>query len=128
MDPQMSVVYGLALFLTGLLVGRLFSRKESTWSRSRSSQKQRANSPAELYVGNLSYDVSERDLARAFENFGKVSFARIIKNRFSGKSKGFGFVQMIDRSQMKAAISALDGKELKGRKIVVNEAKSRAQD
>lgn len=125
MDPKM-VIYGLAVFLTGIQVGKFLCRKESTWSRSRSSQKQRADSPVELYVGNLSYDVSERDLARAFENFGKVSSARIIKNGFSGKSKGFGFVQMIDRSQMEAAIRALDGKELKERKIVVNEARSRA--
>ena len=78
----------------------------------------------ELYVGNLSYDVDDKDLLTAFESYGKVVSGRIIQNRFNGKSKGYGFVEMADRDQALAAIRALNGKEIKGRRIVVNEAKS----
>ena len=67
-----------------------------------------------VYVGNLSYDLSEDDLKTAFEEYGEVSSAKIIFDRYSGRSKGFGFVEMSSDDEAKAAIEALSGKELGG--------------
>ena len=78
-----------------------------------------------IYVGNLSYDVSEEDLRLAFESFGKVETATIIKDKYSGESKGFGFVEMPSRDEAQSAIDGLNGKELKGRTLSVNEARPR---
>lgn len=76
-----------------------------------------------IYVGNLSYQVSEDDLRTAFASFGQVDSVALIKDKFSGESKGFGFVEMNDNTQAQAAIAGLNGKELKGRNINVNEAR-----
>ncbi|MEC7799569.1 MAG: RNA-binding protein [Candidatus Neomarinimicrobiota bacterium] len=80
-----------------------------------------------VYVGNLSYDLSEDDLKTAFEEYGEVSSAKIIFDRYSGRSKGFGFVEMSSDDEAKAAIEALAGKELGGRTMVVNEARPKSQ-
>jgi len=80
-----------------------------------------------VYVGNLSYDLSEDDLKTAFEEYGEVSSAKIIFDRYSGRSKGFGFVEMSSDDEAKAAIEALSGKELGGRTLVVNEARPKTQ-
>ncbi len=80
-----------------------------------------------VYVGNLSYDLSEDDLKTAFEEYGEVSSAKIIFDRYSGRSKGFGFVEMSSDDEAKAAIEALSGKELGGRTMVVNEARPKTQ-
>ena len=76
-----------------------------------------------VYVGNLSYDLSEEDLKSAFEEYGEVTSAKIISDRYSGRSKGFGFIEMTSDEEGKAAIEGLTGKELAGRVIVVNEAR-----
>ena len=78
-----------------------------------------------VYVGNLSYDLSEDDLKTAFEEHGEVSSAKIIFDRYSGRSKGFGFVEMSDQGAAEKAIEGLNGKELDGRAIKVNESKPR---
>ena len=78
-----------------------------------------------VYVGNLSYDLSEEDLKTAFEEYGEVTSAKIISDRYSGRSKGFGFIEMSSDDEAKAAIEGLAGKELAGRAIVVNEARPR---
>ena len=78
-----------------------------------------------VYVGNLSYDLSEEDLKNAFGEYGEVSSAKIISDRYSGRSKGFGFIEMSSDDEAKAAIEGLSGKELAGRAIVVNEARPR---
>ena len=80
-----------------------------------------------IYVGSLSYDVSEDDLKGAFEVFGKVESVTIIKDMRSGKSKGFGFVEMSGNSEAQSAIDGMDGKDLKGRTIKVNTAKPRTE-
>ena len=80
-----------------------------------------------VYVGNLNYDLSEDDLKQAFEEFGEVTSAKIISDRYSGRSKGFGFVEMSSDDEAKAAIEALSGKDLNGRTMVVNEARPKAQ-
>lgn len=78
-----------------------------------------------LYVGNLSYNLEERDLTEAFEQFGAVRAVRLVTDRETHRPRGFGFVEMEERSGGLAAIEGLDGKELDGRTLVVNEAKPR---
>jgi len=78
-----------------------------------------------VYVGNLSYDLSEEDLKTAFEEYGEVTSAKIVSDRYSGRSKGFGFIEMSSDDEAKTAIEGLTGKELAGRAIVVNEARPR---
>ncbi len=75
-----------------------------------------------MYIGNLAYNVTEEDLNEAFSEFGNVESVNIIKDRFSGQSKGFGFVDMPDNSEADKAIKALNGKDFKGRDIKVNQA------
>jgi cold-inducible RNA-binding protein len=80
-----------------------------------------------IYVGNLSYEVTEDDLNETFGAFGQVESVKIIKDNYSGRSKGFGFVEMPSRGEAQAAIDGLKGKELKGRTINVNEARPRTE-
>jgi RNA recognition motif-containing protein len=78
-----------------------------------------------IYVGSLSFELSDTELKQAFEAFGAVTSARIIMDRYSGRSKGFGFVEMANETEGKAAIAGMNGKDLKGRKIIVSEARPR---
>ncbi len=78
-----------------------------------------------IYVGNLAYAMRDDELAGIFGEYGKVDAARIVMDRETGRSKGFGFVEMPDAAEATAAIEALNGKELNGRKAVVNEARPR---
>lgn len=79
-----------------------------------------------IYIGNLSEQVNEEDLREAFEAFGNVKSVNIIKDKFSGVSKGFGFVEIEAKSEAQAAMKELDGSELKGSHIIVNEARPRS--
>ena len=81
-----------------------------------------------IYVGNLSYEVTEEDLKGAFEAFGQVASAEIIKDKFSGRSKGFGFVEMSAKEEAQSAIAELNGTELKGRTLKVDEARPRSEN
>jgi RNA recognition motif-containing protein len=76
-----------------------------------------------IYVGNLPYSVTDADLRATFSRFGEVSGVRLISDRLSGESKGFGFVEMDDHAQADAAIKALNGTGLKGRNMTVNQAR-----
>ena len=78
-----------------------------------------------IYVGNLSFDETETSLKEAFAAHGDVTTARIITDRETGRSRGFGFVEMSDQTQAQAAIAALNGTNLSGRDLTVNEAKPR---
>ena len=80
-----------------------------------------------IYAGNLSYSVTDDDLREMFEPYGEVSRASVISDRESGRSKGFGFVEMPSDDEAKSAIDALNGKDLKGRAINVNEARPRPE-
>jgi RNA recognition motif-containing protein len=81
-----------------------------------------------IYVGNLSHEVTEEDLRQTFEGFGQVESVNIIKDRYSGESRGFGFVEMPAKAEAQSAINDLNGKDLKGRALNVSEARPRAQD
>ncbi|MHB8955028.1 MAG: RNA recognition motif domain-containing protein [Pirellulaceae bacterium] len=78
-----------------------------------------------VYVGNLSYGTTDSDLQGMFEEFGSVQSAQVIMDRESGRSKGFGFVEMSSDQEAQAAIEALNGKDVDGRALTVNEAKPR---
>ena len=80
-----------------------------------------------IYVGNLSHEVTEEDLRLAFEPFGQVESVTIIKDKHSGQSKGFGFVEMASKADAQSAIDGLNGKELKGKALNVNEARPRTE-
>jgi cold-inducible RNA-binding protein len=79
--------------------------------------------PAKLYVGNLAFSVTNEDLEALFGQIGKVDNVAVVTDKFSGQSRGFGFVQMADSNEAARAISELNGTELKGRSIKVNEAR-----
>jgi RNA recognition motif-containing protein len=81
--------------------------------------------PSKLYVGNLAYTVSNDDLRDLFSQVGQVQSATVIADKFSGQSKGFGFVEMTTAEEVASAIQQFDGADLKGRNIKVNEARPR---
>lgn len=111
---------------SGLLVGYIAGK---FGSRSEDSYDFRSDGDCvEIYVGNLSYDMTEAQMRKDFEKFGAVKSARIISNRFNHKSKGFGFVEMPNRPEAEAAIKALHDKDSLGRKLRVNEAKNKSRE
>src|SRR5271169_5562946 len=80
-----------------------------------------------LYVGNLTYEVTDSDLTKLFEPHGTVESAQVIMDRDTGRSKGFGFVEMKTDQEAQAAIAALNGKEMNGRALTVNEARPKTE-
>jgi cold-inducible RNA-binding protein len=82
---------------------------------------------SKLFVGSLSYNVTNDQLADLFKEFGAVESAQVIMNRDTGQSKGFGFVEMSNDDEAKAAIQAMNGKEVDGRRLTVNEARPREE-
>jgi RNA recognition motif-containing protein len=81
-----------------------------------------------LYVGNLSSDVTDEAIREAFASFGEVASARVIKDKYTGRSRGFGFVEMPAQSQAQTAIKSLNGKELMGKEMSVSEARPRRDE
>jgi len=81
-----------------------------------------------IYVGNLSFKIEESALSKLFEKYGEVSSVKIITDKYSGRSKGFGFVVMDNDEEAKNAISELNGTEVDSREIVVNEARPRREN
>ncbi len=80
-----------------------------------------------IYVGNLSWQMTDEDLRTLFEQYGSVTSAKIVKDKVSGRSKGFGFVEMLDDTEAQNALSSLYESEVLGRKIIVNEAQPKPQ-
>ena len=80
-----------------------------------------------IYVGNLSFEATDEDVREAFAAFGQVSSVRVIRDRDSGRSRGFGFVEMPTQAEAQAAIEGLNGKDLKGRDLNINEARPRPE-
>ena len=127
--------FSLAWLLIGLLLGRTqLGQPTGAGARRRPRQRRRSSNSndggsssgaVELYVGNLSYDVGDKEIKQGFSKFGEVLSVRIIKNRTTGKSKGFGFLEISDRDAATAAIREMSGNDFQGRRIVVKEAKSR---
>ena len=123
-DPVFAMAWGaLGGIVVGLLVGRWLR-----WRRPRRPSTGGSGDCVEIYVGNLSYDMTDVQLRREFERYGSVKSARIIENRFNHKSKGFGFVEMPNRPEAEAAIKGLHEKDLQGRTLRVNEAKNKSRE
>jgi len=78
-----------------------------------------------IYVGNLSYDTGDAELKEAFARYGQVDEARVVQDKYTGRSRGFGFVEMADDSEARTAIAELNGSTLQDRTITVNEARPR---
>jgi RNA recognition motif-containing protein len=78
-----------------------------------------------IYVGNLAFEATEEAMETAFAEYGEVSSARVVVDRFSGRSRGFGFVEMKDDTDAETAIQALNGKEFQGGELTVNQARPR---
>ena len=113
--------------LIGFIIGRLTKRGGESYYSS-SSGGEDDGSCVEIYVGNLSYDMTETQMRKEFERYGAVKSARIISNRFNNKSKGYGFIEMLNRPEAEAAIKALHDKDIFGRKLRVNEAKNKSHE
>ena len=138
--PGHAIVAIVGALVVGFVVGRLSKRGKGTAckcgeAKRRSPERKPVVNPeparqpipagsVEIYVGNLSYDLTDEELKKLFAEYGEVSSARIVLNRFIGKSKGFGFVVMPNRSEAEKAIAAYSEKEFMGRKMRVNEAKN----
>jgi len=95
-------------------IGRLFGRRTASGPQE----------DIEIYVGNLSYSMTSEQLRKAFAKYGRVTRARVVEHRQSGRSKGFGFVIMPYRAEAEAAIAAYNGKTVMGRELRVNEARN----
>ena len=122
-------------FVVGFLLGRRTACKGTAPGRKGAAKPRRSARPpetrvpipagsVEIYVGNLSYDLTEEQLRAEFEAFGKVDAVRVVTNRFNDRSKGFGFVVMPNRPEAEAAIAAMNDKDVLGRRMRVNEAKN----
>ena len=138
--PVHAIFAVVGALVVGFIVGRLSKRGKGAAckcgeAKRRSSERKPVVNPeparqpipagsVEIYVGNLSYDLTDEELKKLFAEYGEVSSARIVLNRFNGKSKGFGFVVMPNRSEAEKAIAAYSEKEFMGRKMRVNEAKN----
>ena len=138
--PGHAIVAIVGALVVGFILGRLSKRGKGVGRKGgepkrRSSERKPVVNPeparqpipagsVEIYVGNLSYDLTDEELKKLFAEYGEVSSARIVLNRFNGKSKGFGFVVMPNRSEAEKAIAAYSEKEFMGRKMRVNEAKN----
>ena len=138
-------IFSLAWFVLGLIAARYMPQVAASKPKGRSRRGSDANRQSsnvqgrrqgrngsradlvELYVGNLPYDMSEDDVSAVFGKYGKVVSTRLIENRSSGKSKGFGFIEMGTPSSAEAAIKGLNSTKLKGRSIVVSAAKSQSR-
>ncbi len=114
----------VAAFALGILVGRRWALPGTgAPSQKDKDREARPEGSDEIYVGNLPYEATEQELRKLFRKYGKVVSARVISNKGSGKSKGFGFVEMRTPAQTDAAVQGVNGKEMGGRKLVVNRAR-----
>jgi hypothetical protein len=121
-QPLVAAIGGLILGIAiGFVLGRISSGRRRHFTK---KFKEMPPGMVEIYVGNLSYDTSEDFLRKEFEKYGEVASIRIITNRTSNRSKGFGFIEMTNRKEAEKAIAALDNAEIHGRRLHVNEARN----
>lgn len=111
-------------FVIGILVGQRMQTGPGTGSSGKSKPATKGK-PVELYIGNLPFSTSEKELQQTFRKYGSVRSVRVITNAFNGKSKGYGFILMGDKSSADAAMREVSGSKMSGREVVVNLAKSK---
>ncbi len=124
--PRHAIALGFCLVVLVAAVAALLLRNRPAAGRRRASQRPRkpgAPGPVEIYVGNLSYDMTDDQLRAVFAKYGVVESARIITHRPSGKSKGYGFVEMPHRAEAELAVDKINNTEVMGRRIRCNEAR-----
>ena len=133
-NPALIVLLVLTGVL-GLAIGfALAKRLSSSPVKSGRASRKAASAPmgdgscVEIYVGNLSYDMTEAHMRKEFERYGAAKSSRIITNRFNSKSKGYGFIEMPNRPEAEAAVKALHDRDILGRKLRVNEAKNKSHE
>jgi len=126
--PVAAAVAGVAGLVAGFVAGRLSAAGGGAGAAHDDSDSGFDGEGIELYVGNLSYDMTEPELKKTFSAYGDVLSVRIIKNKFNDRSKGYGFVEMAAQSGADKAVKAMHGKDVMGRKLVVNEARSRSRE
>lgn len=114
----------VAIIIAFFIVSTIKSKKKTANNKGKKKSFKSNPNAVEIYVGNLSYEMGNSELRKEFEKFGIVTSARIITQHNSRKSKGYGFVEMPHRTEAEEAIRALNNKEIKGRKIHVNEART----
>lgn len=127
-DPTSACILaatGLLGIILGIIIAKSGGRRRSSRGASESYGD---GSCVEIYVGNLSYDMTEAQMRKEFERYGAVKSSRIITNRFNSKSKGYGFIEMPNRPEAEAAIKSLHDKDIFGRKLRVNEAKNKSHE
>lgn len=125
------MVATVAAVIGGLVVGFMAGRCSRGCRRRTppaSDNGEYSGDGIELYVGNLSYDMTEAELEKTFSAFGSVLSVRVIKNKFNDRSKGYGFIEMAEQSGADKAVKAMNAKEVMGRKMVVNEARSKSRE
>ncbi len=118
--PVLGAVLVLAVLIAVIV---LVARSKKSASDSTPANGKDPGKPVEIYVGNLAYAMTDEQLRKEFERFGVVKSARVVTHRASGKSKGYGFVEMPHRKEAEIAIKSLHAREVMGRKLRVNEAK-----
>lgn len=133
MNPEIMFAATATAAAAGLAIGYAAGKSSSSQSgtkktKSKSPAKSSSKNGVELYVGNLSYDIDDNKLKEEFTAFGKVLSARVIKNKYNDRSRGYGFVEMANDSDADKAIDGTHGKEIMGRKLVVNVARSSSRD
>jgi RNA recognition motif-containing protein len=120
------ITYKVSDTITGKVMFILILHPDLTHLTTKKTGHER-NDPMNFYIGNLSTSVTEEDLRKAFGSFGSVSDVKIIKDRFSGMSKGFGFIEMPDNSEADKATKALNNKEMKGQRIKITQQDERSK-
>ncbi len=132
MNPEIIFAASATAAAAGLAIGYAAGKSATKPGRIKKKKSTRPPRPSgegtELYVGNLSYDIDDDKLQKEFAVFGKVLSARVIKNKYNDRSRGYGFVEMANDSGADKAIDATHGKEIMGRKLVVNVARSSSRD
>lgn len=123
-DSKAYVGFAIVGVLLLVLIARLLRKKSKKGPNGKPNGKSSNPDMVEIYVGNLSYDMTDAQLRREFERFGVVKTARVITHRTNGKSKGYGFIEMPHRKEAGIAIKALDNSDVMGRKLRVNEARA----
>ena len=127
--PNSVLIYGaivVVIIIAFFIIPKIIKKFKKKTANNKGKKKSFKSNPnaVEIYVGNLSYEMGNSELRKEFEKFGIVTSARIITQHNSRKSKGYGFVEMPHRTEAEEAIRALNNKEIKGRKIHVNEART----
>ncbi len=110
---------GAVVVILGFILAKVCKRRSGTCH---------SGDCVEIYVGNLSYDMTEDQMRKEFEKYGTVKSSRIITHRFNQRSKGFGFIEMPNRAEAEAAIKATNGQDVMGRKLRTNEAKNKSRE